>query len=49
MENKKIFIYLFNVSGKIVQNNKFMKRYQNDINIISYNNKDIIKKLSEGI
>ncbi len=26
------------------QNNKFIKRYQNDINIISYNNKDMIKE-----
>ena len=27
----------------IFQNEKFMKRYQNDINILSYNNKDMIK------
>jgi len=26
------------------QNNKFIKRYQNDINIISYNNKNMIKE-----
>lgn len=26
------------------QNNKFIKRYQNDINIISYNNKDMIRE-----
>ncbi len=29
--------------NKIFQNNKFLKRYQNDINIISYNNKDMVK------
>ena len=27
----------------IFQNEKFMKRYQNDINIMSYNNKDMVK------
>ncbi len=26
------------------QNNKFIKRYQNDINLLSYNNKDMIKE-----
>lgn len=33
-------LYLKNM---IFQNDKFMKRYQNDINIMSYNNKDMIK------
>ncbi len=28
----------------MIQNNKFIKRYQNDINIISYNNKDMVKE-----
>ncbi len=31
------------LKNMIFQNEKFMKRYQNDINIISYNNKDMVK------
>jgi len=37
---KEKISYLRNM---IFQNEKFMKRYQNDINIMSYNNKDMVK------
>ncbi len=40
IEYKGKISYLRNM---IFQNDKFMKRYQNDINIMSYNNKDMIK------
>ncbi len=40
IEYKSKINYLRN---KIFQNSKFLKRYQNDINIISYNNKDMVK------
>ncbi len=39
-EYKEKILYLRNM---VFQNDKFMKRYQNDINIMSYNNKDMIK------